>query len=76
MRPVASGDAECFVVDIGDIVEAFLNLTADYLQFFWTEGQTVQKFDRHMGLTRDLGRLFQCHWAHRRGPAGVPHEIR
>jgi hypothetical protein len=49
VRPVASDDAAYFVVDIGNIVEAFLNLPADYLQFFRAEGQTVQKFYWHVG---------------------------
>jgi hypothetical protein len=53
-----AGPFSFHVVDIGNIVEAFLNLPADYLQFIRAEGQTLQKFDRHVGQTRQSGTSF------------------
>src|SRR5712671_1542482 len=47
VRPVARDDAAYLVVDLGDVVEAFLNLPADHLELLRAEGPTVHEFDWH-----------------------------
>src|SRR5258706_14017598 len=47
VRPVASDDPPYLVVDLGDVVEAFLNLLAEHLKLFRAEGTAVQELDWH-----------------------------
>jgi hypothetical protein len=52
VRPLPSDDAAYFVVDLGDVVEAFLDLLADHLELFRAKRAAVQKFHWHIGPTR------------------------
>src|SRR5258708_33805669 len=79
--PVARDDGAYLGVDLGDVVEALLNLPADYLQFFRAEGQAAQKFDRRVGPNPRLRAVVPrshgstSHQAHRRVPVNAPHQI-
>jgi hypothetical protein len=42
LRPVTSDDPAYLGVNLGDVVEAFLNLLADHLKLLRAEGATVQ----------------------------------
>jgi hypothetical protein len=41
VRPVARDDAAYLVVDLGDVVEAFLNLLAEHFKLFRAERTAV-----------------------------------
>jgi hypothetical protein len=52
MRPVALHDAANFRIDFRNVIEPGFNLPPDQFQFFGVQRTAMQKFNRHIRVTR------------------------